>query len=516
MATERERRWTRSTPNVEFLRSRLPSGADLRRVRHRWHRVLVLASLTGFLVGLTIAAFEAVVGEWLLEWTLDLPVGFQVLAPGVGLILAWASLRYIGRGATPAAADEYLVAYHRRGGEMPVAEVPGKTLGAATTLGFGGAMGFEGPSIYLGSTIGSLVRRWFPRYFETADRRLLLVAGAAAGVSAIFKAPATGAVFALEVPYRDDSASHTAVPAIVAAAVSYMTFVVFFGLERLLPVGGDTPPLDARDLAGSVAMGLLAGLGARFFAAVLRNAKGALGAAPVWLRLLGVGAGLALVAGVTSVVYDGPLSLGPGFGAIEWTEGANRSVGLVLLLLVVRGVATTLTLAGGGVGGVFIPLFVEGWLLGTAVEVVVNSDTMLFPVIGAAAFLGAGYRTPIAAVVFVAESTGRPGFIVPALVATAVAQLVMGGQSVTGFQLDRRLDPTALRDRRPVLDAIAAAPSSLVPDAPSVTPGATVGDARRALQDSPAPYVVVRNGTVVVGVVTPAAILALEEPPAAS
>jgi CBS domain-containing protein len=131
---------------------------------------------------------------------------------------------------------------------------------------------------------------------------------------------------------------------------------------------------------------------------------------------------------------------------------------LLLLLLLVRGLATTLTVAAGGVGGVFIPLFVEGWILGAAVEVVVSSDTLLFPVIGAAAFLGAGYRTPIAAVVFVAESTGRPGFIVPALLATAVAQLVMGRQSVTGFQLPRRLDPLERALRLPVAAAMVRVP----------------------------------------------------------
>jgi hypothetical protein len=88
----------------------------------------------------------------------------------------------------------------------------------------------------------------------------------------------------------------------------------------------------------------------------------------------------------------------------------------------------------------------------------VSSHTLLFPVIGAAAFLGAGYRTPIAAVVFVAEVTGGPGFIVPALIATAVAQLVMGRQSITSHQLPRRLDPLERALRRPIVEAVAPIP----------------------------------------------------------
>ena len=161
------------------------------------------------------------------------------------------------------------------------------------------------------------------------------------------------------------------------------------------------------------------------------------------------GLGLAALAGVTIAVYDAPLSLGPGYGAVAWTDAASRSLGLILVLLVVRAAATSITIAAGGVGGVFIPLFVEGWILGTAVEVVVGSHTLLFPVIGAAAFLGAAYRTPIAAIVFVAEATGRPGYVVPALVATAVAQVVMGRRSVSKSQLARRVDVSERRARAP-------------------------------------------------------------------
>lgn len=364
--------------------------------------------------------------------------------------------------------------------------------------------------MYLGASIGSFVRRRFPRTFAEGDHRVLLTAGAAAGVAAIFKAPATGAVFSLEVPYQQDSASHAVAPAIVAAASSYLTFVVFFGLGRLFPIEGK-PPLEAKELLGALAMGLLAGVGARAFSAVMRGTKRFSTAVAPWKRIGLCGTGLALTAAVTYAVYDLPLSLGPGYGAIDWTRVTTRSLGLILLLLVIRAVATTCTFAGGGAGGVFIPLFVEGWILGAAVEAVVHSHTLLFPVIGAAAFLGAGYRTPIAAIVFVAEATGRPEFVVPALIATAVAQLVMGRRSVTKAQLERRLDPIQLRDRRPAVDVLGPAPDPLDPAAPRVPASALVGDVRVVINRIGAPYAVVVDGQSVLGVVTPAAILALEE-----
>ena len=129
------------------------------------------------------------------------------------------------------------------------------------------------------------------------------------------------------------------------------------------------------------------------------------------------------------------LTTGPGYDTIRWAIDPSRSVWLVAAILVLRCIATTTTVAGGGVGGLFIPLVVTGALAGRVVGGAVNAlDTSLFTVVGAAAFLGAGYRVPLAAVVFVAEATGRAGFVVPGLLAAVVAELVMGRRSVTTYQ----------------------------------------------------------------------------------
>ncbi len=127
-------------------------------------------------------------------------------------------MRTAGRGLSPSTSDEYLRAFHDPAVHLVVRPLVARLAASLATLGFGGAMGLEGPSLYLGATTGSEVQRRLPRAFRNADERLLMVAGAAAGVAAIFKAPTTGAVFAIEVPFQDDLARRMLLPALAASA----------------------------------------------------------------------------------------------------------------------------------------------------------------------------------------------------------------------------------------------------------------------------------------------------------
>jgi CIC family chloride channel protein len=253
-------------------------------------------------------------------------------------------------------------------------------------------------------------------------------------VAAIFKAPATGTVFALEVPYQDDIARKMLLPALVAAASGYLTFVAIHGTADLIPAKG-SPGLTAADLLGSIGLGVAAGLVARAFAALLRRAK----ELTIWprpaVRVVAAGASLALVLWVGDLLAHEPVTIGVGYHTIAWALEPRRAIWLLLAVLVLRCLATAVTVAGGGAGGLFIPLVVTGALLGRAAGLIVPGlDHGLAIIVGVAAVLGAGYRVPLAAVVFVAEATGRPGFIVPALLATVAADLVMGGGSVTAYQ----------------------------------------------------------------------------------
>jgi CIC family chloride channel protein len=401
---------------------------------------LVLAAVTGLLTGLAVTLFDWVTSDGVFGLLVRQRHWVQVLGPAVGLLAAVAALRWLAGGASPATADEYVANFHQPGRPLDERPVLGRLVASVATLGFGGAMGYEGPSIYLGAAIGSTIQRRVGRRLSHEEAKLLLVAGAAAGVAAIFKAPATGLIFALEVPYQEDFARRMLLPAGIAAAISYLTFVTFRGTAPLLAVQG-TAPFDLRDLGGALVVGALCGIGARLFVSGLRRGKQlSTRFAPV-PRALVAGAMLAGLAAAAFGLTGRGLTLGAGYDTLQWALDPRRSVAIVVAILVMRGLATVVTVAGSGVGGLFLPLVVEGALLGRAVSGLfrtAGNGLTLFPLIGVAAFLGAGYRVPLAGVVFVAESTGRPGFVVPGLIAAIVAQLFMGSASASAYQVATR------------------------------------------------------------------------------
>jgi CIC family chloride channel protein len=397
-----------------------------------------------------VSAVEYLGVRVLLETLLEQDRWVQAIAPGMGLVLTALVLRYVGRGAGTDTADVYIRAYHSRRPVTRLRDLPARLLAGCVTMGFGGTLGFEGPSIYAGATIGASLQHRLRRLFHGKDAKILLVAGAAAGVSAIFRTPATGVLFALEAPYRGDVARRALLPALIASATSYLTFVTFYDTGKIFPrLSVGQVEFGREQLAGAVVVGVLAAVGAIIFAWMVKWAKGRGSTRPLWQRVPAAGVvlgGLVVLLGLDSVAGF-PLTLGPGEEVFVWIDEMDRAAWLLLVVLAARLVATTATIAGGGVGGVFIPLAIAGLLVGDLAGELIEltfgasaiTESNFFATIGLAAFLGAGYHTPLAAVMFVAESTGRTEFVVPALIAVAVSQVVVGRASVSAYQRDTRV-----------------------------------------------------------------------------
>ncbi len=448
---------------IERLRTLLPEGRGSR---------LLLASLgLGVLVGVAVAIFEYLTVELILHNVEDLPLRYQAIAPLIGLAIAALVLRTLGNGASNSTSDEYISSYHDRNPSLPLRLLPARLIAGMSTIGFGGALGLEGPSIYTGSVFGLEMHKRVSRWLGRDGAKLLLTAGAAAGVAAIFQAPATGVLFALEAPYRDDLAHRALLPSLVAAASAYLTFISmpFIHPEPLLgQVIGSS--LGAPELVGAIALGVGAGFGGRVYAWNVRQAKTiAKRYSPVALVVTG-GVVLGVLAVASDRIFDEPLTLGPGFSVVSWLTEGETTLTLIFILFFFRAISTLVTVGAGGTGGLFIPLAVQGVLLGRLVAGALDqaglepANTQIWPILGLAAFLAAGYRTPIAAVMFVAEST-RGQAVVPALIAAAVSQLVAGRSSVSFGQQVERLGHLEERFTMPLATALTTDVFTVPPDA---------------------------------------------------
>lgn len=459
-----------SAENARLPRRALARFAARRRelyaLGRRTRQVVVFAAATGALTGLGVAGFEWVTRTVMFDHVRRAPLVLQLLSLFAALLLASVPLRLFGRGSSPATSDEYIKNFHEAGKRLDLRPVPARLLASVATLGLGGAMGYEGPSMYLGAAVGSALHRRFSRYFSREDAKVLLVCGAAAGVAAIFKAPATGLVFALEVPFQEDFARRMLLPAGFAAAVSYIVFVAIAGTTPLFAVSG-APPFNLKDLGGAAVLGVLCGVCARLFTIALVRAKRVSVALNPTVRAVSAGAGLVAVAVVARIVFGDALTLGAGYDNLAWAFDPHRAVVLVLALFLLRALATVLTVGGGGAGGLFIPLVIQGALLGRAAGGLfrtASTGTNFFPLVGVSAFLGAGYQVPLAGVVFAAEATGRPGFIVPGLIASMVAQLFMGRASASPYQMARRAGHLERRFALPLSAALRTDVATMPPD----------------------------------------------------
>lgn len=440
---ERFRRW---------LRRRLAYQANAtagQGIRHATD--FVVYALLGAVIGGLVAIVEWVAIEWLLHEAEITDRWLMAILPGIGLAITAVVVHY-GRIDT-STSDDYVKAFHGEA-SLPPSDLRAKIPAAVATLGSGGALGLEGPAVHLGATVGRFTGNRLPRY-DGPRHRALLAAGAAAGVSAVFKAPATGVLFALESPYRRDLARHALLPSLVASAAAYLVFVPLIGDEALLRFRfiGET---STQEIIGALVIGLLGGFAARGTALAFRRAKDIARTVSPFVRVpvSAVVLGAGVIASLELV--DESVTLGPGAEkVVDVVLDPNYGFWVILALLGLRIMATSATLAGGGVGGLFIPLVVIGILLGRVVEIVADEQSAgLFSAIGLAAVLGAAYRTPLAAVMFVAETTGRAEFVIPALVATAVSQAAMGDTSVSNGQVDERQGRLEHRLGRPVSDVM--------------------------------------------------------------
>lgn len=357
----------------------------------------------------------------------------------IGFLLTGAIMQYRTPDPDEHSTEEIIRSYHEHQGDIDVRSFWWKILAAVTTVGSGGSAALEGPSIYGGGAIGSWLWTRLHRFgLESRDRRIMLISGAAAGMAAVFRAPLTGLVFALEMPYKDDLAHEALLPSLIASVVSYATLVAFIGSEPLFGFAGSTSFSEA-DLLWSALLGAIIGLIAIVFDITFRRVRRFFVTLhiPHVVKLGFGGLGTALCGLMFVNLYDNAMiPIGPNYEAVREILARPHASHMLLVFAALKLAATICSLGLGGVSAMFVPLLLAGGCIGNAFgQSVVHSNAVdLYAAVGMAAFISGGYKTPLTAVVFVAETTGGHFFLIPSLIGAAVAYAVSGEASVSGDQ----------------------------------------------------------------------------------
>ncbi len=436
----------------KYLRApKLRTSEPFFRYLEKW---LLVSVVVGFITGLLVAVFDYITNLTLWSYfptffSEHIFMIFPIVLAGLlasGLLLKTSS-NQIGSGT-----EEVILAYNKEDGKIDTSSwtFPKKMLATVMTIGFGGSAGQEGPSVYAGGVVGSWVwSKLGSRRLTLEDRRILVLAGAAAGIGAVFKAPLTGIIFALEVPFKDDLAHDALIPSLVSAVVSYLTLIAIDGSQPLFRFPG-IATLSLTDIAGSAVLGVICGLGALIFIFVYRNTTLLVGriSSKFYIKAF-LGAVVVSGIGIISVIIlHRPYPLGISYDLVSLALSPTTLLSALLVLFIMKLLATSFTLGSTGDGGIFIPQIVMGATLGGIFgQMFFPANVGLFVAVGMASFLAAGFKTPLAAVTFVAETTAGPAYLIPSLIAAAVSYSVSGEASVSEHQkLRDEIDISEIKD----------------------------------------------------------------------
>ncbi len=417
-------------------------GGRLERARDLLQRgptgLVILALITGLGAGLGAIGFRWLIGEFTLLFTgqsdygaLDRPVHpafpalgvwFIVLVPAIGGLLYGPLIARFAPEARGHGVPEVMLAVAEHGGRIRPRVAVVKSLASAICLGSGGSVGREGPIVQIGSALGSALGQAF-RIGES-NLRLLVACGAAGGISATFNAPIAGVFFALELLLRNfEVRSFGAV--VLASVTADVVSRAAFGASSFLPL----PPFAIQSIGEYplyAVLGFVAALVGLGFIRLLYGMEDVLDRLweprREWLRPVAGGLVLGLLLLVVPQLY------GVGYAPLEQAISGNYPLQLLLLLLVGKAVATSLTIGIGGSGGVFAPSMFLGGMLGTAFGTIANAvlpgqlaDPGAYGLVGMGAVFAAASHAPITAVLILFELTGDYQIILPMMTAIAVA-----------------------------------------------------------------------------------------------
>lgn len=332
----------------------------------------------------------------------------------VGVLVEWLAPEAEGHGT-----DAVVRAFHQSGGKLRGRVAPVKLVASAITIGSGGAAGREGPIALVAAAVGSGYATLTGR--DDADRRILMLTGAAAGLSAIFRSPIGAAFFVVEVLYADmEFESSALLYATLGAIVAYAVNGLVVGWGALFVVPTVTGLRSPYGYFWYGLLGLVAGLFGVAMPVVFYRTRDAFRRLPLpgWIKPAIGG----LLTGIVILAF--PQVIAGGYGWIQRAIDGTLTLGTMLAIAFAEIIALSFTVASGGSGGVFAPSLFVGAMLGGACASLGGQPTAPFVVVGMAAVFAGAAHVPIATMFMVTEMTGGYTLLVPAALAVMVSYLV--------------------------------------------------------------------------------------------
>lgn len=421
----------RNRPWLRVLSSRARWWARHELALHLLRGMLLWAGLIGFCGALVTVGFrEAVlvvefgltgkVGSFV-KVASELPIWRRILTPAVGGCLAGLVLQYgmsLARG--PRRTTDYMEAVTVGDGFISVRASLVKSTSSLFSIGSGGSIGREGAMVQLAAMLGSSLCRALK--FPTAQRRTMVACGAAAGIASAYNAPLAAAVFVAEIVVGSIE-FETIAPIIVSSVIANATVHGLLGYAPVfeMPV---LAPVPHWELPFFLVLGLLAGRLAPLYLWLLKQVS--LGFqrlhAPFFIKLTLGGLGVGLISAISPRVW------GNGYSVVNSILHDPWTVQALLITLLLKVAATSMTVGSGAVGGVFTPTLFVGAALGSSLGTglhqaaphLVGSVTS-FAVVGMGAFLSATTRAPLMAILMVFEMTRQYDVVLPLMLASITA-----------------------------------------------------------------------------------------------
>ncbi len=331
----------------------------------------------------------------------------------VGLMARFGSERIRGHGI-PEAMETILVGGSKVEPRITIL----KPVSSAISIGTGGPFGAEGPVILTGGALGSVLAQFF--HFSAIERRTLLVAGAAGGMSAVFGTPLAAVVLAVELLLFEWKPRSMVIVAIASGSAAAMRTLFadagWIDAAPLFPVP-NVGRHGAFPLLGAVALGIVCGLAAWVLTKAVYGAEDAFSLLPIhwtWWPLIG-----GLVVGIGGLIQ--PRALGVGYDTIADMLGGRLALATLASVLVVKLVIWAVALGSGTSGGILAPILMMGAAIGgLAAPLLPGGSPGSWSVLGLAAVMAGVMRSPFTAIVFALELTHDIDLLLP-LVAVAVA-----------------------------------------------------------------------------------------------